>query len=279
MKRCSLRVIMSVLVMCMLLAGSGSIKTEAANLGTAHFIGGKTILVSIFTNTSKYSWDFDNPDDFQTYSSLYHQLQTAAEWIEEQTAAWNVWSDIEWDWYNNKDLYYVADLPNVNEEYIDSRYPETLDWFESHIDVDALTARYNADNIIFMWYINTDLYHDEHCHAFQFDYKGLTDNQKGYEGVWFNVHMSGYTKGASAMAHEILHCFGAVDLYRSSDQIPQSYVDHLKSIGSTDIMYMIYDRPDKITETFTELDAYYVGLTPNSHDAQVYGLGKSPHLQ
>ena len=80
---------MSVLVMCMLLAGSGSIKTEAANLGTAHFIGGKTILVSIFTNTSKYSWDFDNPDDFQTYSSLYHQLQTAAEWIEEQTAAWN----------------------------------------------------------------------------------------------------------------------------------------------------------------------------------------------
>ena len=58
--------------------------------------------------------------------------------------------------------------------------------------------------LIFMWYINTDLYHDEHCHAFQFDYSGLTDSQKGYEGVWFNVHMSGYTKGASAMAHEML---------------------------------------------------------------------------
>ena len=38
--------------------------------------------------------------------------------------------------------------------------------------------------LIFMWYINTDLYHDEHCHAFQFDYSGLTDSQKGYEGVW-----------------------------------------------------------------------------------------------
>ena len=56
MKKCWLRAIMSVLVMCMLLAGAGSIKTEAMNLGTAQFIGGKTILVSIFTNTSKYSW-------------------------------------------------------------------------------------------------------------------------------------------------------------------------------------------------------------------------------
>jgi Fe-S cluster assembly protein SufB len=58
-----------------------------------------------------------------------------------------------------------------------------------------------------------------------------------------------------------------------------SYVSYLDSIGSSDIMHTIYDQPDVISESFTELDAYYIGLTSYSYDVQSYGLGMSPHLR
>ena len=44
-------------------------------------------------------------------------------------------------------------------------------------------------------------------------------------------------------------------------------------------MYMVYDEPDVIYEQFSELDAYYVGLTASSSDVVQFGLGQSPHLR
>ncbi|MCR5161813.1 MAG: hypothetical protein K6C06_08580 [Lachnospiraceae bacterium] len=267
------------LVMTLLLSGASSADAGAANLGTGQYIGGRTVLVAIFVNTPQYSWDFNDSDDLDAYSKLYYRLQTASEWLERQTSSWNVWSDFVWDWYNNSNLYYVANFDKPLNGPTSTRYSEVLDWFRANIDPDALLSQYDADNILFMWYVNSDLYQDEHCFAFQFDYTYLTDSQKGYEGVWFNVRHSGFTLGAPTLAHEILHCFGAVDLYYSNDQINSSYVSYLDSIGSSDIMHTIYDQPDVIDESFTELDAYYTGLTSYSYDVQSYGLGLSPHLR
>ena len=67
-----------------------------------------------------------------------------------------------------------------------------------------------------------------------------------------------------------------MDLSYASDFVPQKYANHLKDIGSKDIMYTIdYSTPDTIGEKFTELDAYYLGLTQSSADREKYGLAKS----
>ncbi len=72
-------------------------------------------------------------------------------------------------------------------------------------------------------------------------------------------------------AHEMLHCFGAYDLYYSNSDIPQEYVDHLAEIGSEDIMYMVYDS-EEIHNELGEPDAYYVGLCDTCDEVEEWGL-------
>jgi len=249
------------------------------NLGTCGEIGGRTLLVSIFVNNTRYQWDFEDPDDYKTYSDLYYRLQMAAEWLEFKTSQWGVESEFVWDWYNNKDLYYVANFDAPLDGPTSSRYSEVIWWLKENVDVQALLEKYDADNILFIWCVDTVLEEEENSFAFQFDYSGLTDGQIGYEGMWFNVRHDGFEMGAPTLAHEILHCFGAKDLYYSDDCITQEYVDYVESSGGSDIMYMIYDNPDCVTEQFTEIDAYYVGLTDYSYDVERFGLGPSPHLR
>ena len=248
-------------------------KPAGPNLGTAGSIGGRTVLVAIFVNEPRWGWDFEDATDLQTYSNVYYQLQTACEWIEDQTASYGVSSEFIWDWYNNDGLYFVANFEDALDDTMGERYSDIYDWMVSHIDADKILSQYEADNIIYMWYVDTDPYQTEHAFTFQFDFNGLTDTQVGYEGVWFNLHHDGFTLGAPTIAHELLH------LYYENVHISQEYIDYLASIGSTDIMYMIYDDPFHINEQFTELDAYYVGLTEYSYDVEYFGLGPSSHFQ
>ena len=75
-------------------------------------------------------------------------------------------------------------------------------------------------------------------------------------------------------AHEILHCFGAVDLYYASDAVPQAYVDHLESTRAFDLMNRCYFSDyDRVTTAFSDVDAYFVGLLDDCGDARKYGLG------
>ena len=76
----------------------------------------------------------------------------------------------------------------------------------------------------------------------------------------------------------MLHCFGAHDLYYAGEAIPQEYVDHLKATDSKDILYMVYDS-DEIDLSFTELDAYYVGLTDSCADVEKWGLTPAARFQ
>ena len=83
-------------------------------------------------------------------------------------------------------------------------------------------------------------------------------------------------QSAATFAHEILHCFGAYDLYYASKTIPQAYVDYCKQSNSKDIMYTI-NLGKEIRMTFTELCAYYVGLIDTCETVEIWGLGKSTH--
>ena len=82
---------------------------------------------------------------------------------------------------------------------------------------------------------------------------------------------------ASGLAHEIMHYFGAHDLYYASIAISQAYVDHCKINGSMDIMYTTCEGAT-ISLLFTQLDAYYLGLADSCDEVTTWGLGKSSFL-
>ena len=77
-------------------------------------------------------------------------------------------------------------------------------------------------------------------------------------------------------AHELLHTFGAPDLYFENAIINQSYVDYLIENDSDDIMFKVTDT-SVIIDDFSDLDAYYVGLIDIHPDVDKWGLGESEH--
>ena len=51
-----------------------------------------------------------------------------------------------------------------------------------------------------------------------------------------------YFMSPAGFAHEILHCFGAYDLYYASETIPQQFVDHCNTTKSNDIIIQLVQK-------------------------------------
>ena len=88
----------------------------------------------------------------------------------------------------------------------------------------------------------------------------------------------GRENNPATFAHEMLHCFGAYDLYETNQYspIPQKYVDYLMSHKPNDLMnHCYYSASDIVTVEFSEVDAYYVGLTDTCAAKKKWGLGES----
>ena len=109
-----------------------------------------------------------------------------------------------------------------------------------------------------------------------------------YEMCYIYMFCDNEEESPASIAHEILHLFGAPDLYSADTDgdnygVPQELVDELERTQSNDIMYTTYDAKkdiayyDKITNDFTEVDAYYVGLTGSCDFVNEWNLQPSQH--
>lgn len=281
MKRLWLRLCALTLLCCALFSAGASAKYSnpfVSPRGTCDNFGGVTVIVTIFVSDTVNTWDFDKKGDFDSYSQIYYRLKTAAQWMARQASRYNASPTFIWDWYNLDGLYYTYTSTRYlnRQEYT---YSELRTFILDHVDLPALKQRYHADNVVFLACYNDPPKTKDGCFAWNWDYEKSGGNlESSLEIVWISDEDRGKKVSAAAFAHEIMHCFGAVDLYEASDTVPQRYVNHLKSAKSKDIMYTIdYSTPDSISEKFSELDAYYVGLTRKSTDRQKYGLGVGSH--
>ncbi|MBQ3762368.1 MAG: hypothetical protein II875_10235 [Clostridia bacterium] len=247
--------------------------------GSCDYIGGTTVLVAIFVNDPYCSWDFSDQADLSSYANIYWRLKTASEWLTRQANRYRAYPNIIWDWYNQPYLYYVYD----SDRYICDQsytYGDLRDFITDRINLPYIKSYYGADNVIFMAYYNsTKTMNIRGNYAWSWDFDPNAKGSYAMEICWIVDEEGDLTISAGSLAHEMMHCFGAPDLYQSSDRISQAYVDHLKNVRSKDIMYYIdYYTPADIGEAFSELDAYYLGLTNSSYDQRRYNLGKSSHI-
>ena len=243
--------------------------------GSCNSIKGTTVLVSIFVSDPVHSWDFDKKDSMDGYNRIYWRLKTASEWLTRQAGRYGARPKIIWDWFNQPYLYYTYTSSRYlpDQEYT---YGELRDFIRDKIDLDKIKRYYNADSAIFFTYYNQTKKDKNGGYAWSWDFNANASEPYAVEIIWITDEDNDLEVSAGGLAHEMMHCFGAVDLYRSSDKVPQKYVNHLKSSRSKDIMYFIdYSTPDTIKEKFTDLDAYYMGLISQCKDQKNYGLIKS----
>ena len=245
-------------------------------LGSASKLDETTLIVSIFANDAETAWNFDCESDRSTRALMYLHMGAAMEWIMDCAANYSVDSRFLYDWEKYPDLYYTFDFGDITLVRPDGGgYWTQSSYIVKNIPTQQLMDKYNARNVIYIFYFNTDESNTVNSWS-------INDRSGVYTEI-INIYVRDdyyggfYFKGASTFAHETLHCFGAPDLYYASERIPQAYVNHCAEIKSNDIMYTI-GLGEKITQAFTPLDAYYVGLTDFCEEVDQWGLGKSSHL-
>lgn len=261
-------------------SGSSSNSGSWSNLGSAKELNGTTVIVSIYADDTNTSWGSNNPEINDTLK----YLGVACKWLEKQCANYGVTSKFVYDWSQDSDLYYTTTFPTDMTAESDEPYDLQMEYVDKNIDTNGLLSKYNADSIIYMLFFNTPDSSQVTSATFVYE----QDSSYEYEIVSIFTHCDGYVEVPASYAHEIMHTFGAPDLYSADTDgtnygIKQEYVTELENSNSNDIMYTTFDAItqdcyyDKITNELTEIDAYYIGITDHSDVVDKWGFDASQH--
>lgn len=249
--------------------------------GSANVLNGTNLIVSVFVSDSDYSWQWDAngyADNTLAYNSL-NNLSIACNCIIQEANRYGANPNFYYDWSENPDLYYETHLSvHTTGQDTSSIYYAVAEYINTTIDSDALMRKYGAGNVVYLLFINTPSGYKINSGSYN-----LNDESAlyPYEFCTMFIHEGDYELWPAAIAHEILHCYGAHDLYMvTSSAITQEYVDYQESSKTNDIMRVTFDPYtgevyyDRIVNELSELDAYYVGLTSSSSDVDEWSLGK-----
>ena len=243
------------------------------SLGSAGSLDGRTVIVSIFTDDAGTSWNEDSDDDSEMMYDSLDNLRISTEYLTEKAAYYGAEAEFIWDWELNSDLYYRAKFEESLVTEFGDMYSVQKQWVLDNVDTRALRNKYSADNVIYFFYFNTDF--SNQVNPWYLGYSCSPEYDVEFCNIYVRFDDMFVTK-PSSYAHEMLHCFGAHDLYYANEFIPQKYVDYLGKNYSNDIMYTVYDSKE-ILNDFTDLDAYYVGILDDCDDVEKWNLAISEH--
>lgn len=241
------------------------------SLGSAGALRGTTLIVSIFTDDNATYWEPST--DAGLMAQTLSNLTEATQWLTAQAMAYGADAQFIYDWTEHEDLFYEAAFTqNLVISGIDE-YDAQVAFIEENIDVQRLINKYCADNVIYFFYFNTD--YDNDVRPWSLGY--INGESFMTEIVNLYVKFEGeFDSPPATYAHEILHTFGAHDLYYSSAAISQNYVNYCEESGSNDIMFTV-NSESYITVELTPLDAYYVGIGARPAEVGEWNLFPSEH--
>ncbi len=249
------------------------------NWGTAKHIEGRTVVVAIFADDATTSWDFNRDADARMRLRNRFNLSVACAWLTEQARRWGAEpGGFVWDWREYGDLYYAhAFSEDIVHGYSSPEVRTAFnEYIHNSIPTKELLSKYNADNIIYNLYLNASNSNDYRSWTTAVLYNEVSADKYCPEVCVFVPYGHGRENTPAVFAHEMLHCFGAYDLYETngSSPITQAYVDYLMSHSPNDLMnHCYFSDYDIITTEFSAVDAYYVGLIRNCGDVEKWGLG------
>jgi len=241
-------------------------------LGSASEMEGTTLIITIMASDAVSSW---NGVD-ETMERMLRYQKTAMSWLTSRCSEYGVTANFICDWKTYPDLLYQKTFTEELVRPDGSMYSVEKQYLIDEVPVTDLMAAYQADNVIFMFFFNTD--YGTEARPWTLAYKDNDSNRIcTYELMNIYVKFGDYETPPSTIAHETLHCFGAPDMYYANELITQEFVDYCAASYARDIMFTV-TLGDTIIDEFTELDAYYVGLIDYSALVEEWGLGPSQHL-
>ena len=248
--------------------------------GSSGKLEGTIAVVTILANDATSAWNLSEDADFKMYSRIYSNLRIGCGWIEEACADYGRDVNFIWDWDAHKELIYRVSLDRtIGDDYYGA-YVDIQDFIAANIDSEGIKSALGANGIIYMVCVDTSSSNTTASSTFSWDRNCPSE----YEVCFMLMNYKGRINAPATFAHEILHTFGAPDLYYEGKcGITQEYVDYAKSAKTNDIMRVTWDLNtnyyvyDSVKNEMTDITAYYLGLTDYSETMQTWGLGQSDY--
>ena len=258
--------------------------------GSAEKLDGTIVVISIFANDLYNKWDYEDREDRNTYSRAYNNLKIACNYLTEESAKYDKEVSFIWDWLTYPELYYEIEVnADLTQALTNYSVTDQLVWegIEKNIDSENIRHTLNADSVIYMIYVDAPETNDGPCCTRNF-YYGMP---YPYEMVYLQMYNRHEKTPPAVFAHEMLHTFGAPDLYwtdiyanyRLEYGISKEYAQKAATDNLNDIMRITWNvktgryQYHSISPEITDITAYYVGLIDESETVTKWGFQKSQH--
>lgn len=239
------------------------------NIGSAKKLEGKIYVLEVWMTSPGTSWSKNNIADMQgkIYSALDWLKKIAAKYgknVEFEIGSYGVGAE------GNEPGVIVENLPQSYEDvaYNAPVLPEALKTI-GYPDVlscyNYLKEDFGTDNIVLLQLINNDGWP---C-ACNFS-KGYSEYNGEYDDFYLeSVNIFRTMKGEQCkdetIAHELLHCFGAWDMY--GGQVTKEAAQWAQTYYPNEIMLGAYDLKSAVVSPLT---AYLTGLSTEYNDWYLY---------
>lgn len=249
---------------------------KAARYGSVAQLQDPTILVSIYLNDAATGSVWTR----EARARTQQQVAMAVDWITEQAAGYGVTPQLYYDdGTEDSELCYTYSVQARLRGGVDSEesnaFLDEMDALCATVDTIDLHERFGTDRIGFLLFLpvsgtsftmahyaedGLDFYH-EYCCLYRYD----------------AYAMQAEPESPATYAHEILHLFGAPDLYEGS---ADPYVDgeltaYVEQTYPDDIMLSTYDADGNnqytsIDKVISPLTAYCIGLADSCPELQLF---------
>lgn len=226
-------------------------------LGSAKCLEGKNLIYSMFVDTPDAEWTQEEKQQ------VLENLKIAEEYIEASAKEYRKKVDLVVDFEENPDLTGRARIffsVKDGEDYEEQMDREIARWLDKRVSYENLMQEYKAKGIAMIVFVN----HTGSPYAICYD--GIDNPQESL--VMFADEVP------ATYAHEILHLFGAHDLYEDAEYT-EEVCGYIQKAYPLEIMYTIKDSRGKqnkseIENIISPVTAYHLGWLNYTEEIDVF---------
>lgn len=230
-------------------------------LGSAPFLKGKNILVSLFVTTPESGWTQEEKE------KMLAKMKIAADYIESQALSYGVSAELIYDWKSESSLLAEADTDfciNEDTDFMDRLDEEIVRWFAEKISYEDLLEQYDARGIATCIFVNNPGI------SYAIVYDGTDNEQESIILFSGDYYKQGSEETPAVYAHEILHVFGAHDLYEDAE-FTKDATDYIGSVYPGELMYTVSGSgQNKIDKILSPVTAYHLGWIDDTEEISLF---------
>ncbi|MDD3411000.1 MAG: hypothetical protein PHY12_09360 [Eubacteriales bacterium] len=235
--------------------------------GSADLAAKRTLILSIYVQAEDAVWT----DKELAYTRS--ALDTAARYIMDAASRYGRGTELI---YAPDDLRFTFSYPSAIVDSLDTESDtfenELLDYLHHLCPQEALMEKYQTDSVAFLFFM--DLAGRSYAMPY---YAGDTDYCEFDVIYLYDSSQRRKYESVPVYAHELLHLFGAVDLYEAyaEDGVTDALVKYVAQTYPRELMYDTYEPDGSVSETdiaqtLSDLTLYTIGLIDDTPLLDLY---------